>query len=563
MVYGMKTVLWCTQNYAANREKERARLRGSRGTDGEERFDAPAYARRDGGAGGNDEVRSAGCRMTRGEMDLVEDYVRHGLVCLRSFGTSLDPAGDGGGEGVAPGRGRVARPTGPPYGAPPASPRDARGVHVCLHGPRGVPLPDRPGPEPRPVPRRGRRRPQLRRDVPLSPPQSRQGDELRVLRGANVPPNGPARSGRGPDRPGGRGRRAIGTGASVPTPRARTLASLFDLVLTTLARLVQNEGAVCRHLQRLVAGCIRNSSAGSHGRGDGPGPYLLVQGADADRSFGGQRPLPHVPRDREQGVPASGPRALPLRAVEALRAPAPPAPSDQGRPAGAEVEPRRLGQPQVSLEPLGPSSLALPRLFWEKKTPSHTSTFFAFLESIRTVEFWVDNLHPDFLFPLLSHDHNTLCDLFMALSEHLKPMPYAYGLLCMRLLGKLGGVNRLFIRELINYKPDDGPGGPCPGGGGGSLALRCEWPADDDATADGARDASFSLPFPLERAVQVLRQVAAAPDIVVVGGTATGRAGGGPPASRPRRRRPDLGGREGPRPELVRRREAGRDEEGP
>ena len=105
----------------------------------------------------------------------------------------------------------------------------------------------------------------------------------------------------------------------------------------------------------------------------------------------------------------------------------------------------------------------------------------------------------------------------MALSEHLKPMPYAYGLLCMRLLGKLGGVNRLFIRELINYKPDGGPGESSFGGSGGSLALRCEWQVDDDAMTDGEQDMSFSLPFPLERAVRVLRQVAAAPDIAVVG----------------------------------------------
>ena len=64
----------------------------------------------------------------------------------------------------------------------------------------------------------------------------------------------------------------------------------------------------------------------------------------------GQRPLPHVPGDREQGVPARGPRALPLRAVEAVRAPAAPTPADQGGTARAEVEPRRLDQPEVSFE---------------------------------------------------------------------------------------------------------------------------------------------------------------------------------------------------------------------
>ena len=58
---------------------------------------------------------------------------------------------------------------------------------------------------------------------------------------------------------------------------------------------------------------------------------------------------------------------MPFRAVEAFRTTAPPAPSDKGRPAGPEVEPRRLGQPEVRLGIVGQSDLA--SLAW--KSPSH------------------------------------------------------------------------------------------------------------------------------------------------------------------------------------------------
>ena len=43
----------------------------------------------------------------------------------------------------------------------------------------------------------------------------------------------------------------------------------------------------------------------------------------------------------------------------------------------------------------------------------------------------------------------------MALTHHLRPAPYPYGLLTLRLLGKFGGKNRVFLRELIGFEPGE------------------------------------------------------------------------------------------------------------
>jgi hypothetical protein len=70
--------------------------------------------------------------------------------------------------------------------------------------------------------------------------------------------------------------------------------------------------------------------------------------------------------------------------------------------------------------------------------------------SLRTLEFWVDNLNPEFLFPELSKQNQLFVQLMKALSMHLRPAPYPYGLLTLRLLGKLGGKNRKVLREPID-----------------------------------------------------------------------------------------------------------------
>ena len=140
--------------------------------------------------------------------------------------------------------------------------------------------------------------------------------------------------------------------------------------------------------------------------------------------------------------------------------------------------------------------------------------------SMRTLEFWCDNLHPDYLHPLFATQDNDgvgYCTLMMALTQHLQPAPYPYGLLCMRLLGKLGGVNRLFLREMVVYVDSKGQGEGMEtrrASERGNLCMHCEWQRESSSN-DAHYDKSFLLPFPLDRAVDVLRSVSAAPTIHV------------------------------------------------
>ena len=105
---------------------------------------------------------------------------------------------------------------------------------------------------------------------------------------------------------------------------------------------------------------------------------------------------------------------------------------------------------------------------------------------LRTLEFWVDNLNPLYLYPVLS-ENNILLDLMTALTDHLRPAPYPYGLLTLRLLGKLGGKNRLWIGE------------PMPDTNSRSvvsfpLSVECEWRgAENNESLEG----TFALPLPL------------------------------------------------------------------
>lgn len=69
---------------------------------------------------------------------------------------------------------------------------------------------------------------------------------------------------------------------------------------------------------------------------------------------------------------------------------------------------------------------------------------------LRTLEFWVDNLNPDFLYPVMCQQPHVLTDLMTALCNHLRPAPYPFGMLALRLLGKLGGRNRRFLKEPIS-----------------------------------------------------------------------------------------------------------------
>jgi hypothetical protein len=118
---------------------------------------------------------------------------------------------------------------------------------------------------------------------------------------------------------------------------------------------------------------------------------------------------------------------------------------------------------------------------------------------LRTLEFWVDNLNTEFLFPILSQDETLFADLMTTLSTHLRPAPYQYGLLTLRLLGKLGGKNRTFLRAPMLLSTDS------PSNNGDFLpSIECSWKQKEDTN-------SFSLQIPLRRAMAVLEKVSMVP----------------------------------------------------
>ncbi|KAF0701086.1 Aste57867_8383 [Aphanomyces stellatus] len=71
---------------------------------------------------------------------------------------------------------------------------------------------------------------------------------------------------------------------------------------------------------------------------------------------------------------------------------------------------------------------------------------------LRTLEYWVDNLNPDFLYPIMTSQERLLTEIIEALNTHLHPPPYPYGELTMRILGKIGGRNRQFITDSLQLK---------------------------------------------------------------------------------------------------------------
>lgn len=73
---------------------------------------------------------------------------------------------------------------------------------------------------------------------------------------------------------------------------------------------------------------------------------------------------------------------------------------------------------------------------------------------LRTLEFWVDSLNPDFLEPSMA---TVMSDVILALWSHLRPIPYPWGAKALQLLGKLGGRNRRFLKEPLALECKDNP----------------------------------------------------------------------------------------------------------
>ncbi|GKZ01483.1 hypothetical protein MPSEU_001098900 [Mayamaea pseudoterrestris] len=114
---------------------------------------------------------------------------------------------------------------------------------------------------------------------------------------------------------------------------------------------------------------------------------------------------------------------------------------------------------------------------------------------LRTLEFWVDNLNPQFLYPEITKQKKLFASLMQSLSRHLRPAPYPYGLLTLRLLGKLGGKNREFLREPLPQRlyehQDDTP----------TVAFNCVWSGHPAASG-------ISLRLSLRLCMEMLKTLA-------------------------------------------------------
>ncbi|GMY12228.1 transformation/transcription domain-associated protein-like isoform X1 [Fagus crenata] len=73
---------------------------------------------------------------------------------------------------------------------------------------------------------------------------------------------------------------------------------------------------------------------------------------------------------------------------------------------------------------------------------------------LRTLEFWVDSLNPDFLEPSMA---NVMSEVILALWSHLRPTPYPWGAKALQLLGKLGGRNRRFLKDPLALECKENP----------------------------------------------------------------------------------------------------------
>ncbi|XP_020600148.1 LOW QUALITY PROTEIN: transformation/transcription domain-associated protein-like [Phalaenopsis equestris] len=73
---------------------------------------------------------------------------------------------------------------------------------------------------------------------------------------------------------------------------------------------------------------------------------------------------------------------------------------------------------------------------------------------LRTLEFWIDSLNPDFLEPSMS---SVMSDVILALWSHLRPLPYPWGTKALQLLGKLGGRNRRFLKDPLMLECKENP----------------------------------------------------------------------------------------------------------
>lgn len=255
--------------------------------------------------------------------------------------------------------------------------------------------------------------------------------------------------------------------------RASIVLRLFKIVFGSVTLFKSNESALFPHLRTIIESCLKEATYTKH-----PDNYLLLLRALFRSISGGKyenfykEVFPLLP-----GV---------LSALMRLQ--------------------KHIGKPdmqEVLLElcltiPARLSSLLqyLPSLMKSVVRAILLRGELAYL-GLRTLEFWVDNLNPDFLYPIMTSQDRLLTEIIEALNTHLIPPPYPYGELAMRILGKIGGRNRQYIMDplSLDYKEHFFT----------RLAFTFQWSKEKDA--DEAQN-SFQLPMDvlITQATTVLRK---------------------------------------------------------
>ncbi|KAG6977183.1 hypothetical protein JG688_00000598 [Phytophthora aleatoria] len=208
--------------------------------------------------------------------------------------------------------------------------------------------------------------------------------------------------------------------------RASIVLRLFKIVFGSVTLFKSNESALFPHLRTIIESCLKQATFTKH-----PNNYLLLLRALFRSISGGKyenfykEVFPLLP-----GV---------LSALMRLQ-------KHIGKPAMQEV----LLELCLTI-PARLSSLLqyLPSLMKSVVRAILSRGELAYL-GLRTLEFWVDNLNPDFLYPIMTSQDRLLTEIIEALNTHLIPPPYPYGELAMRILGKIGGRNRQYLMDPLN-----------------------------------------------------------------------------------------------------------------
>lgn len=265
--------------------------------------------------------------------------------------------------------------------------------------------------------------------------------------------------------------------------KSTALLQLFERILKSLSSFPGNESIVRRHLRRIVVVCLRSSMEDARGWPDNYCMLLRyifrsISAGKFEESYKELLPLiPAVLNGLYRVMTCSNDTVIRYTAVElCLTIPA----------RLSSLLPHMNLLLRVIIPALDSNSGDLVNL------------------GLRTLEFWVDNLNPLFLVPEISKQTEVLTSLMQSLSRHLRPAPYPYGLLTLRLLGKLGGRNRQFLREPF-ASHEASTTNPVEGA---TLTVDCYW--NSQYSADLDTEKSFGLPLPLDRCVSVLRMIATA-----------------------------------------------------